>query len=77
MIPLESGLPAQLGQPRLGRVLQIESRGARLYLASHLLKNLADHPARAAHLLDLLGRLQYNRHTTPVISDQFSVVSFQ
>ena len=62
VIALEGRLRAQLVEARFGRLLEIESGRARLDLAAHQLQHLADHLARAAHLLDLLRRLQYNRH---------------
>jgi hypothetical protein len=31
-------------------------------MGAHKLEHLADHPARTAHLFDLLRRLEYYRH---------------
>ena len=74
VIPLEGGLDAQLGKPAFRRLLQIERGGARLHAAAHQLEHVADDPARAAHLFDLQGRLQYDRHSPSL---QLSVISCQ
>jgi hypothetical protein len=60
VIPLESSLHTQFSEPCFSSLLQIERGGARLDLAAHQLENLAGYLARAAHLLDFLGRLEYD-----------------
>jgi hypothetical protein len=62
MIALESRPGAQFFGAFLGRLFQVQSGGAWLNLPSHQLQHLVNHLARAAHLLDLPGRLQYYRH---------------
>jgi hypothetical protein len=47
---------------RFRHFLKIERGRAGLYVAANQFQNLTNHPARAAHLLDLLRRLQYHRH---------------
>ncbi len=77
VIPLECGLRAQLRRCAPRRPSQDREwwRPASRWLA-HQLQHLADHLARAAHLLDLLGRLQTTANRSPqVVNDQLSVFS--
>jgi hypothetical protein len=73
MVSLESRLGAQFGYALFRRLFQVERGRSRPNLAANEFEDLADHPARAAHLLDLLGRLQNHSQN----SSQFSVLSSQ
>src|ERR1035437_170202 len=72
MIALESRLGAQLFGARLGRLFQIQRGDTRLNQPSHQLQHLANHLARAAHLLDLPGRLQYYRQLANQLSTSYA-----
>ncbi len=62
VIALEGRLGTEFGDARFGHILKIESGRAGLDLAAHQLQHLADDFARAAHLFDLLRRLQHDSH---------------
>jgi len=60
----KSGLAALFLDPGNGNLLQIHGRHTRLDTAAQHFQNLSSRDARTAHLLDFLGRLQYNCHRT-------------
>jgi hypothetical protein len=74
VITLEGRLGAEFADPGFCDSLKIERSRARLYVVAHEFEHFANYFARAAHLLDLLRRLQYNSHKN---SFQFSVFSSQ